>query len=217
MNDIKVIIFDLDGTLYNLNNVVSMNYRMQVDFYSAYTGSTNEETVSVFEKNNIYPVMNGESKSATEFFLRTGISSEEWNTYRDKHFRVNAINKDTAVDSKLMEQFYELGKLVLLSSNSLNNIYKILNHISISKRFFSEIVCSDNKQGEGSFNKKEEMKLIAKSFHVSPKEMISIGDRYKTDIEPMLELGGKGVLIDNPSDLIKVYTALVNNELSDFQ
>ena len=30
----KLIIFDLDGTLYDLNDVMSMSYQMQIDFFS---------------------------------------------------------------------------------------------------------------------------------------------------------------------------------------
>ena len=57
MNKIKLIIFDLDGTLYNLNDVVTMNYQMQLNFYSAYTSKSKKEVIEIFEKNNIFPVM----------------------------------------------------------------------------------------------------------------------------------------------------------------
>ena len=53
--EVKLIIFDLDGTLYNLNDVVAINYQMQLDFYMEYTKKDLNETVLKFEENNIFP------------------------------------------------------------------------------------------------------------------------------------------------------------------
>ena len=69
MDVIKLIIFDLDGTLYNLEDVALSNYKMQLNFYSFCTGKTNEEVVKVFEANDIYPIISRKSKSATDFFV----------------------------------------------------------------------------------------------------------------------------------------------------
>ena len=126
MNEIKLIVFDLDGTLYNLDDVVAMNYKMQLDFYASYSGKSKEEVILIFEENNIFPIMTEKSKSATEFFVRTGIPAREWNSYRENNFDVTGINKDTAANSKLIKQFSQLASLVLLSSNSKLNIEKVL-------------------------------------------------------------------------------------------
>ena len=184
MNDIQLIIFDLDGTLYDLNDVVTMNYRMQVGFYSSYTGMSSVETIKTFEQNDIYPVMGEKSKSATEFFIKSGIPASEWNDYREKHFDVKAICSDSAVNAQVIKEFGLNKTLILLSSNSINNIKKILMHINIPNTLFKEICCSDNCYGLNGFRKIDEIRLISKRYQVRQDKMLSIGDRYKTDVDP---------------------------------
>lgn len=217
MNKIKLIIFDLDGTLYNLNDVVTMNYQMQLNFYSAYTSKSKKEVIEIFEKNNIFPVMTEKSKFATEFFARMDISVDEWNDYRESLFDVTAICTKNAVGFELIEKFRYFSPLVLLSSNSLNNIHRILKYINISSDLFDEIVCSDNKYGDGIFKKIDEMKLIAERKCISTNAMLSIGDRYKTDIDPIIRLGGQGIVVDGPQDLKVVYEAMKSKDFTNIK
>ena len=205
MNEIKLFIFDLDGTLYCLNDVVAMNYQMQLDFYMAYIGKSKDETVRIFENNNIFPIINEKSKSATEFFLKTGIQASEWNNYRESHFNCHSIKKSTSAKEDIIRCFANLAPLVLLSSNSQKNIEMILDHIGIDIKIFDETICSDANYAEGVFNKKREMQLLAERKGILCSDIFSIGDRYKTDVEPLVELGGHGAVIKTPDDLIKVY------------
>ena len=207
----------MDGTLYSLDDVVTMNYQMQLDFYSVYTGKDKNQVIKEFEANNIYPVMTEKSKSATEFFVGSGISSKEWNTYREEHFDVSAINKKTVVSSEVIYRFAEIATLVLLSSNSLYNIQKILKHINIDACVFKDILCSDHKYGNESFKKIDEMKYISSKYDIEPKNILSVGDRYKTDIEPILEIGGMGVVINGPQDLYGVLNAIIIGKWSNIR
>jgi len=199
MNEIKLIIFDLDGTLYNLDDVVAMNYQMQLDFYTSYMGKSKFDAILTFEKNDIYPIMSKKSKSATEFFVQSGIPASEWNSYRESNFDVMAINTENSVKLDVIKRFQDFCPLVLLSSNSSNSINRILNHINICTSCFEDIICSNHKYSKDSFRKIKEMKLLADRYGISTDSILSIGDRYKTDIEPMLKLGGHGVLVDGPA------------------
>ena len=42
------------------------------------------------------------------------------------------------------------------------------------------------------------MDRIMKEYGVSPEETLSIGDRYDVDAKPMLELGGRAVVLRKP-------------------
>jgi FMN phosphatase YigB (HAD superfamily) len=64
---IQLIILDLDGTLYDLHDVMDFNYKLQVDFYSDFYSVSAEETICIFENHGIFPVVSEQSKSATEF------------------------------------------------------------------------------------------------------------------------------------------------------
>ena len=81
----KIFIFDMDGTLYDLNDVVKTNYDMQVKFLCIKKRMTELEATSFLEKNHIYPVMKEDSKSATEFFLQIGLDTKEWSDYRNNN------------------------------------------------------------------------------------------------------------------------------------
>ena len=52
----KLIIFDLDGTLYNLKDVHGANYALQVQFLQQQLGMSNSEAVSMLEKMECIPL-----------------------------------------------------------------------------------------------------------------------------------------------------------------
>ena len=210
---IKLIIFDMDGTLYDLKDVIQMSYNMQVSYFAEKTGQSHEATKTFFAENGLFPDIRKESKSATEMFVRQGLKMEDWSKYRDNNFDVNAIDISKAVKDNLLQKFSEQFVLVLLSSNSYRCIQKVFSHINCSLSHFDEIICSDRYEGHGSFNKKEAMKLICEKYDIDISNMLSIGDRYKTDIEPFLELGGSGLLIKKNDSLKKILDDLFSCNL----
>lgn len=210
---IELIVFDIDGTLYDLNDVITMNYKIQVDFISESFGWAQEKTKKFFSENNIYSFISDNSRSATELFIRLGLSREDWNVYREEHFDVNAINKEKAVTNTIIREFSSLCDIILLSSNSYKNIVKILNHINVDINLFSEIVCSDRFPVHSKFNKKEAFIYLSNTRKIKPANIISIGDRYQTDVKPLLELGGRGIVVSNIKGLKDFYDSILNKSL----
>ncbi|MBO5553207.1 MAG: hypothetical protein J5937_03280, partial [Paludibacteraceae bacterium] len=130
----KLIIFDLDGTLYDLKDVHEANYVLQVQFLQHQLGMSDSEAVSMLEKNGVYPVISDHSKSATELFARLGLDMNEWIHYREANFDVTKIDKSKAVSNSAIEKFAELCPLVLLSSNTYENILKVLDYVEIDSK-----------------------------------------------------------------------------------
>ena len=204
----NIIIFDMDGTLYDLDDVVSSNYEMQVDFLSAKKGFSQEEAISFLEEHQVYPKMRKNSKSATELFLEIGLDKREWSAYRNSKFDVSKIQKVKATDEMTVKSFSQFGIIVLLSSNAYTVIERVLNHLDISPKIFNDIICSDNFPYDVPFKKQMAMEYLSKEYNVDYSNIYSIGDRYTTDILPLLELGGMGILLRKPSFMSSV--------LSDF-
>ena len=209
----KVIIFDLDGTLYDLNDVIASVYKIQVDFLSDYFRKTKSEIQDFFSGNQIYPYKSSNSASATELFEKIGINPQVWKSYREAHFDLSAISLKYAVSESLLVRFSKYADLVLLSSNTYQTILKILKKLKINPALFCSIISSDHRSSIGSFNKTNELKTIVNRHCLSGKDILSIGDRFKTDIQPALAVGGDGVLVNGPSAVETVYTDFSENNL----
>lgn len=200
----ELILFDMDGTLYDLQDVADTNYRMEVAFYSASCGLTEEDTQSIFDANFILPYASDKARSATEFFSRSGLDLAAWLEFRDRHFNVSQIDMRKAIDAQTVRAFSRLGKLILLTSNSFRNVQKVLEKLELSTEDFEGIVCSDHHYPYPKFNKQQAMLYIMETFGLEPAGCISIGDRFQTDIAPMLTLGGTGILVRHPKALENV-------------
>ncbi len=213
----RLIIFDVDGTFYDLDDIVLDNYNMQVDFFSKQKRMNKEDVRYLFEKNSILPYKSEHGRSATEFFLRNGIDAEAWKTYREKYMPFWSIQQETSVSNKLLEQFSELAKLVLLSSNTLENIKNTLNWLKIDLSLFDNIFCSTTDCGGEPFRKLTAVPFIISRYKIDVRSVLCIGDRYESDIRPLVELGGDGVLINKPGDLKEVYQDLFYGTLKEKQ
>lgn len=214
---VQLIILDLDGTLYDINDVIQSVYQTQVMFLCSKLHKSENEVVTFLSQQKIYPYVSKDSRSATELFESLGIDKKEWKEYRNEHFEVDFIQKEKAVKKEIINRLTSKRITILLSSNTISTIEKILTRLCISKDLFSEIVCSDRFPVNRPFNKKEAINYLSSKYKIPCSSMLSIGDRYQTDIVPMLELGGKGVLLKSPTFLGKVITELESNNLESCQ
>ena len=208
-----LIIFDMDGTLYDLSDVMDVVYETQVSFLQERMGWTRAEVIQFFEENNIEPKVSQKSKSATELFNRLGFGRQEWTEYRQKNFPVEKIDPSKAVKADLLECFAKLGDIVLLTSNTTLVCGRILARIGITRNLFGKIVCSDTDGVAMPFNKFVEMRKLMASD--SCESLISIGDRYQTDILPALELGGSGCLVRACDSLEKICRDMESGHLGN--
>jgi len=202
--NIELIILDLDGTLYDIEDVIKSVFQTQISFLSLKTHKGYDEIKRLLMDNCVFPYVSNNSKSATELFAQMGFDKEEWTDYRNEHFDVSTIQAEKSVKENVINRLCKDFKVILLSSNTQSIIDKILSHLKISKDYFQEMVCSDRFPASHHFNKKEAIEYLSGKYDVPYSRMISIGDRYQTDIKPMFELGGMGILLHSPQHLGKV-------------
>lgn len=196
MNTIEAIVFDFDGTLYDSSGVMELSFRLEHDFLQKHEGMTAEQAHNFLISNGILT----EARSATECFLRNGINPEDWAEYRTKYFDVSCVDAATAVQTEIIEEFRKFGKLLLLSSNTLEVMQIIMQRIGMSSEIFDEVICSNHHRLTGKFSKAEAFREIINEY----KNILSIGDRYHSDIEPAVRLGGAGILVNAPSSVLHI-------------
>lgn len=204
----SVIFFDFDGTLYDISSVREMMFRIESDFLCEYARMSRNEAKNFMLSEKIITANPSEASSATECFIRMGISPEIWKVYRTKRFDFSCINPEKSVRQEIIEGFKIFGDVILLSSNTLSTIHEIMRRININPSIFSSITCSDTVTGK--FSKRE---IFAGFIH--DRDVLSIGDRYNTDILPLLQFGGRGVLVDGPQSLPHVLHDMKNGGLKE--
>ena len=200
----RLIVFDMDGTLYGLNAVLPLVYETQIAFLRLKKNVSRDEAVSFFNDNCVFPFVSEKSRSATRLFQESGFDLQEWNEFREARFPFDAIAPNAAVSMTMMEGFRQLGTCVLVTSNSPNNVNRILDKIGIRPTVFNRIVSNDSTSDKRPFEKTDALRRLLDDYSAQPHQAFSIGDRFPTDIEPMLSLGGNGVLVSTPESLQRV-------------
>ena len=206
----RLIIFDMDGTLYSLDTVIPAVYEIQIDFLKVKKGWSRDKAEAYFNENCVFPFVSEKSRSATRLFQEAGFDLMEWNEFREARFPFDAVIKSPAVSESLMDGFSKLGLCVLVTSNSQKNTERILGQIGVCTSAFGRIVCNDTSLSGRAFNKTDIFGKLLDDYSLQPHQAFSIGDRYVTDIETMLKLGGNGVLVSAPESLSSVLKDMAN-------
>ena len=209
----RLIIFDMDGTLYSLDAVIPAVYEIQIDFLKLKKGWTRDRAVANFNENCVFPFVSEKSCSATRLFQNLGFDLREWNEFREARFPLDAVVKSPAMSESLMDGFSRFGLCVLVTSNSGKNTERILGKIGVNMTAFDRIVCNDTSSSERPFCKRDIFGQLLEGYSIHPHRAISIGDRYLTDIDPMLKLGGSGVLVATPEAISGVLRDMSNGKL----
>ncbi len=217
MKTYKLIIIDFDGTLYDIDDILKDVYKMQINFFSKERGISKEETASIFYQNGIFPYKSVKAKSATEFFLKSGLNVEKWRAYREFNYHPNMIKKEHAVHKEVLLDLAKSYRVVLLSTNTYNNILITLKWLDIDIDIFYDIFCVTKHPGEGSFNKKDVIREILNQYDLNAGEVLSIGDRYAIDIKPLIDLGGDGILVSGPKAFERACYEIHQGKLNAFK
>ena len=160
----RLIIFDMDGTLYSLDAVIPAVYEIQIDFLKVKKGWTRDKAVAYFNDNCVFPFVSEKSRSATRLFQEAGFDLQEWNEFREARFPFDAVVKSPAISESLMDDFSKLGLCVLVTSNSQKNTERILGKIGVNTTAFNRIVCNDTSLSGRAFSKKDIFKTLLDEY-----------------------------------------------------
>ena len=202
MKEIKLIIFDMDGTVYDMGDMAENLYRISVAYLMDHFRYSYQNANAFLEENQIFPYPLSGSNSSTQLFVQMGADLRHWNEYRSARYDFDRIRKENAVREEDLLFFKEIAPIVLLTNNTSRNTRRVLDHIGIDLALFDKIQCNDDPRA--SISKASSMKQLIEEYGIQPEEALSIGDRYQIDARPMLELGGKAMIVRNPSAFRKI-------------
>lgn len=192
----KLIFIDMDGTLYDMEDMVIDGYNSALDYLVNYQGFSSEKAGLLLKENHIYPYVSEDACSATAFFMSRGYDVKEWDQKRSENFSCQPIDINKAMKLQSLKKLSAGAPLVLLTNNTLKNVRRVLKHLGIPEDVFTEIFC--NEKDNKTPSKKPLMEQLMTKYKAKPEETLSIGDRYNVDGRPLVELGGDALIIRKP-------------------
>ncbi len=203
---IKVILFDLDGTLYNSTEV---RKKFAEAAYHALAKIKNisvdeaalmiEETRERLKKDHGFPV------PYTLTLVRFGMPVETWHKENIAFFDPRDY---LSANGKLREMLLDLQKrcrLAILTNNNEVQAARILEALKVGDLFdrvFTYNSFRTMKPNPQFFER------AAKEMAVEPEECLVVGDRYSVDLIPAQNLGMQIYEVKGPDDIPKLVTAL---------
>lgn len=209
----KVLIFDIDSTLYTCPEYAHEQIDSQIRHWAALNGFSPDEARKMITdfRRKWAAEHDGRKISLGNLFTSFGISIETSIEWRKKLFDPSKyLHRDEKLIlalRKLSERFY----MICVTNNPVEPARKTLEVIGISE-FFPEIVgldtCMASKPSKKILDKaldlsREHFKGAGSplSETLSYSDCVSVGDRYDIDLSLAIELGMGGILVSGAEEV----------------
>lgn len=203
---IKVILFDLDGTLYNSAEVRAKFAE------AAYHALAKLKNISVEEATTLIEDTREKLKEKHGFpvpytltLVRFGMPVEMWHKENIDYFDPRDY---LSANGELRNMLLDLKKrcrLAILTNNNNVQAKRILEALKVQDLFDQVFTYNTFKTMKPN---PQFFKKAAKAMDVTPKECLVVGDRYSVDLIPAQELGMQIYEVKGPDDIPKLVTAL---------
>ncbi len=199
MNDIKLIAFDADDTLwvneYHFRKAEEQFCEMMSPYCSA--EEANMALLKV-EKENL-PLLGYGSKPFIISLIECGIELSKKSLSNDDILKLIDIGKNTIGQKiellpsviSVIESLSKDYPLVLATKGDLKEQESKIKRSGIAD-YFSAVEIMSEKD-------KESYLRIIENHNIKPQEFLMVGNSFKSDILPVLEIGGNAIYI--PSDI----------------
>jgi putative hydrolase of the HAD superfamily len=203
---IKVILFDLDGTLYNSTEVRRKFAEAAYHALAKLKNISVDEAASLIEdtreklkKKHGFPV------PYTLTLVRFGMPVETWHKENIEFFDPR---DHLSANGELREKLLDLRKrcrLAILTNNNEVQAGRILQALKVQDLFDRVFTYNSFKTMKPN---PQFFKRAAKEMEVVPEECLVVGDRYSVDLIPAQNLGMQIYEVKGPDDIPKLVTAL---------
>lgn len=198
VGDVACVVFDLDGTLYPQSLYLSRYVELVTRALRELTGMDQVESSRVVRAAGLSSGTSGGSASA--LLASVGVPISAWNQYRDS---LPDMSRLVAEDVELVTAVRALAAVVptaLVTNNTARGTGRVLAALGFGQADFAVTLTADaGLRPKPSY---ELFTAAARTLGCPPTTMVSIGDRWPVDIAPVVALGGGGILVDGPRQVV---------------
>lgn len=199
---LKIILFDLDGTLYKSAEIYQKFAEAAYHTYAMEKHTTIERAKEILEtKRDEMKRERGYAVPYTLALLAFNIPIEKWHEENIKFFDAGAYLSEDKKLQNFLKELKKRHKLGVLTNNNKIQTERILKKLKIEE-FFDVIFTYESfkliKPDPRIF-----MKVI-NNIGVKPDECLMVGDRYDVDLVPAKEVGMQIFEVKGPEDIEKL-------------
>ena len=200
--EFDLIIFDLDGTLYQINNEMDQVYpRAAIQLLASKTGRDIQKIESEFlrKKNELQTILNGKPTSTLALLYFYDVSFEEFEDTIDSMIEVAKYIKPDPKTIDTISAIRNHYPLFLYTTNNSKVSERILNHLGLSEFFPLEKRFTFSDAGKLELQRKEKLQFvkpglrgfthILQMYNVRPERVLMVGDSETSDITPAWQSG----------------------------
>ena len=205
--NLKTIIFDIDGTLYTSPEYVFEQIDVQIRHFAALRKISEQEARElIYNYRRKWSLEhNGKKISLGNTFTAFGISIEESIKWRNALMEPEKYLKKDIKLRKALLNLKQTYKLICVTNNPVNAAFRTLQTIGIDD-VIPDIIgldtCFKSKPN------REVLERAAKDTNAVFSECLSVGDRYDIDLALPLELGMGAILVDGAEDVCRLQEIL---------
>ena len=207
--DLRAIVFDIDGTLYTSSLYVFEQVDAQVRHFAHIRGMSEDQArEQIRHYRKTWSAQHGGRKiSLGNTLTAFGISIQESIEWRNTLLEPERFLKP---DPELRKVLIELGKkykMVCVTNNPVPAAVKTLRAIGVEDILTSVIgldTCLASKPN------RKVLEAAVSLLNVQPEQCLSVGDRYDIDLALPLEMGMGAVLVSGAEDVYNLPTAVMN-------
>lgn len=212
---LKAIIFDADGTLYNVET--KRAYFLAADFLRAKTGIPSEkisaewkktvDEIKSSSKDALDPKKRQRKYALEKTLLRLGVGKEKIGSLTQEALDIfwSAVIEDLETFpavSEILEKLAEKYVIAVASEEFRENlILKLVRAFGDWKKYF-KILITPEQTGAMKPSEKYYLKAM-KKLNFKPKEILAVGDSDERDLDPAKKLGIKTIKI-SPCEFSKL-------------
>lgn len=196
---LKIVLFDLDGTLYKNAEVYQKFAEAAYHTYARIKHTTIERAKEILEtKREELRKQRGYAVPYTLALIAFNIPIEKWHEENTKFFDAGMYLSEDKKLQNFLKELKKRYKLGVLTNNNKIQTERILKKLKIEELFDFIFTYESFKLIKPDL---EIFKKVINKIGVKPDECLMVGDRYDVDLMPAKEVGMQIFEVKGPEDI----------------